>query len=190
MKLQDVNRGIRKHKKRKRIGRGPGSGTGKTAGRGHKGQRSRSGWSAHPTFQGGAMPLVRRVPKRGFNNRFALKVVAVNVSDLERFEAGSEITTEQLREKSLIPGIYDLVKILGDGTLSKKLTVHAHRFSKTAKEKIEQAGGTAVVVPGRKPVPPKKPWGGQAASSEPVADSAPAADPPAETPPATEPEGE
>ena len=98
MNLDDVHRGIKKNKKRKRIGRGPGSGTGKTAGRGHKGQKSRSGYSAHPIFQGGAMPLVRRVPKRGFNNKFALSVMAVNVSELERvFAAGDEVNPKTLR---------------------------------------------------------------------------------------------
>ena len=97
MNLNDVNRGIKKFKKRRRVGRGIGSGHGKTAGRGHKGQGSRAGWSRHPAFQGGTMPLVRRVPKRGFNNKFAIKLAVINVQDLERyFSAGDEIDPETL----------------------------------------------------------------------------------------------
>lgn len=157
MNLHDINRGIKKHKKARRIGRGTGSGRGKTCGRGHKGQKSRSGWSSHPVFQGGMMPLVRRVPKRGFNNRFALTVITVNVVDLERaFEAGDEVTPESLREKSLAKRHYDVLKILGDGELTKRLKVSAHRFSKSAQEKIEKAGGEAVVLPGKKAVPGKR----------------------------------
>ena len=145
MSLHDVHRGINKNKKRRRIGRGPGSGHGKTAGKGHKGQSSRAGASSHPIFQGGAMPLVRRVPKRGFNNKFALTVVTVNVSDLEaRFEAGEEISPAAIAAKSLVKSRFDLLKILGNGQIKKKLKVSAHRFSKTAKEKIEKAGGTCV----------------------------------------------
>ncbi len=157
MNLDDVNRGVRRHKRRRRIGRGKGSGWGKTAARGHKGQQSRSGWSAHPTFQGGAMPLVRRVPKRGFHNRFALEVATVNVSDLERvFQDGDEITPASLVDKSLVTARHDAVKILGDGRLSKKLNVSAHRFSNSAKEKIEQAGGQVTVLPGKTPVVEKQ----------------------------------
>ena len=147
MSLHDVHRGITKNKKRRRIGRGPGSGHGKTSGHGHKGQKSRAGASSHPIFQGGAMPLVRRVPKRGFHNKFALIVVSVNVSDLEsRFEAGEEITPEVIAAKSLVKSRFDLLKILGDGQIVKKFKVCAHRFSKPAKEKIEKAGGTCVVL--------------------------------------------
>lgn len=153
MKLNEVHQGIRKHKKRRRVGRGTGSGLGKTCGRGHKGQKSRAGWSSHPAFQGGTMPLVRRVPKRGFNNRFALTLITVNVGDLERaFDAGEEVTPETLREKSLARRRYDVLKVLGDGELTKKLKVSAHRFSKTAREKIEKAGGEAIVLPGKKPL--------------------------------------
>ncbi len=169
MKLDDVHRGIVKNKKRRRVGRGPGSGHGKTSGRGHKGQQSRSGYSRHPVFQGGAMPLVRRVPKRGFHNRFAPQVVAVNVSDLDRvFDAGAEVTPETLKLRSLIHGRFDMVKVLGDGELTKKLTVTAHRFSKSARAKIEQAGGTVVELPGKKPV-------GKAASRQAEQQTAPAA---------------
>ena len=149
MNLNDVHRGIRKHKKRRRIGRGPGSGHGKTSGRGHKGQGSRSGWSHHPAFEGGRMSLVRRVPKRGFNNRWAKIVAEVNVGDLEKvFDAGDEVTAEQLREKGLAKLRYDVLKVLGDGQLTKKLRISAHRFSKSAIAKIEGAGGEAVVLPG------------------------------------------
>ena len=153
MRIHDVNQGIQGSKSRKRIGRGTGSGQGKTAGRGHKGQKSRSGWSRSPVFQGGAMPLVRRVPKRGFNNKFAKCVVAVNVGALEeKFESGGEVTVALLKKSSLIPGVFDEVKILGDGNLTKKLKVSAHRFSRSAREKIEQAGGEVIVVEGRVPL--------------------------------------
>ncbi len=153
MNINDVHEGIQKYKNRKRLGRGPGSGLGKTAGRGHKGQRSRAGHSQHPTFQGGAMPMIRRIPKRGFNNKWAPQVGAVNVSDLEaNFNAGEEVTSDTLREKDLANYRYDELKVLGHGNLSKKLTVTAHRFSKSAREKIEKAGGTVVVLPEKKPV--------------------------------------
>ncbi|MFO7907395.1 MAG: 50S ribosomal protein L15 [Planctomycetota bacterium] len=149
MNIDDVHRKVTKNKKRRRVGRGAGSGRGKTAGRGHKGQQSRAGWSRDPVFQGGAMPLVRRVPKRGFNNRFARVVGTVNVSDLERvFEAGDDVTFETLRAKSLAKSHWDVLKVLGDGELTKKLKVSAHRFSGSAKDKIEKAGGEAVVLPG------------------------------------------
>jgi len=147
MNLNDVHQGIRKHKKSRRVGRGIGSGRGKTCGRGHKGQKSRAGWSASPVFQGGTMPLIRRVPKRGFNNRFALNVCAVNLGDLNRvFQDGEEVTPETLRAKSLTKRRYDVLKILGDGDLTKKLKVSAHRFSQSAREKIEKAGGQAIVI--------------------------------------------
>jgi len=153
MNLDDVHRGIQKHKKPKRLGRGPGSGHGKTCGRGHKGQRSRAGFSMHPAFEGGQMPLARRIPKRGFNNRWALSVAVVNVADLEeRFESGEEVNPETLKAKNLVGGRFDLLKVLGDGQLTKKLAVSAHRFSRSAREKIEAAGGQAVVLPGKKPV--------------------------------------
>lgn len=157
MNLHDVNRGIHKHRKRRRVGRGPGSGSGKTAARGHKGQRSRTGHSQNAVFQGGMMPLVRRIPKRGFTNSFALTVTAVNVGDLETvFEAGEEVTPQSLRDKSLAKGRYDILKVLGDGELTKKLKVTAHRFSKSAQEKIQQAGGEIVVLPGKAPVKKNK----------------------------------
>lgn len=147
MNLNDVNRGIHKHKKRKRLGRGPGSGHGKTAGRGHKGAGSRAGYSMHPTFEGGQMPLARRIPKRGFHNQWALSVHAINVDDLEKwFEEGEEVSPQSLKTKKRVRGRYDVLKVLGDGELTKRLTVHAHRFSRAAIEKIEKAGGRAVVL--------------------------------------------
>ena len=157
MNLNDVHRGIEKHKKPKRVGRGTGSGHGKTCGRGHKGQRSRSGASRKPVFQGGAMPLVRRVPKRGFHNKFALSVRIINLSQLEKvFGDGDEVNPETLVGKSLAKGRYDELKILGNGDLTKKLKVSAHRFSKSATEKIEKVGGQIVVLSGKTPVKVKQ----------------------------------
>ena len=157
MNLNEVHQGILKRRKRKRIGRGPGSGHGKTAGRGHKGQGSRAGFSMSPVFEGGQMPLVRRIPKRGFNNRWALDVTIVNVGDLENlFEDGAEVTPEALRAKHVAKGRYDVLKVLGNGELKKKLKIAAHRFSKSAMEKIQAAGGEAVVLPGKKLVPKNK----------------------------------
>lgn len=157
MNLNDVHTGIKKFKKRRRIGRGPGSGHGKTAGRGHKGQRSRAGWSRQVTFQGGTMPMVRRIPKRGFTNSFAPKVAVLNVGDLERtFAAGDEVSPESIKSTPLMGHRYDVLKILGDGEITKKLKVSAHRFSKSAEEKIKAAGGEIVVIPGPVPVEEKK----------------------------------
>ena len=153
MNINDVHEGIQKYKKRKRIGRGTGSGVGKTSGRGHKGQKSRAGHSRHPTFQGGAMPMIRRIAKRGFNNKWALKIGEVNIADLEaNFTAGEEVTPDTLREKDLAKYRYDVLKVLGNGEISKKLKVSAHRFSQSAREKIEKAGGTIVELPGKEPV--------------------------------------
>ena len=157
MNLNDVHRGISKHRRRRRVGRGPGSGRGKTSSRGHKGQKSRAGWSRHPAFQGGAMPLVRRVPKRGFYNQFAKVIAIVNVSELEQaYQAGDEVTPETLKQKSLAGRRYDELKILGNGRLTKQLKVSAHRFSQTAVEKIEKAGGEVVWLSGKVPVEQKK----------------------------------
>ncbi len=157
MNIEEVHRGIHAHKKRRRIGRGLGSGTGKTAGKGHKGQKSRAGWSAPPTFQGGTMPLVRRIPKRGFHNKFAIPVTTVNIRDLEQaFEAGADVNPQSLRAKNLAKAARGQLKVLGSGELTKPLTVAAHRFSQTAKEKIEQAGGTVVLLPTPTPVAEKK----------------------------------
>jgi large subunit ribosomal protein L15 len=157
MNLNDVNRGITKFKRRKRLGRGVGSGFGKTAGRGHKGQKSCPGFKALSVFEGGATPLVRRIPKRGFNNKFALNVAVVNVGDLDSaFNAGDEVTLDLLRKKDLAKSRFDILKILGDGELTKKLKVCGHRFSATAREKIEKAGGEIVVLPAKTTVAEKK----------------------------------
>lgn len=157
MSLHEVNQGIHKHKRPNRLGRGIGSGQGKTSGRGHKGQMARSGWKQLPIFQGGGSPLVRRVPKRGFTNSFALTIANVNVSEIQDlFEAGEEVSIETLQAKGLLKKTFDLLKILGNGELNKKVKVSAHRFSESAKEKIEKAGGTVTVVPGRTPVAEKQ----------------------------------
>ncbi len=157
MSLHEINSGIHKHKRPNRKGRGIGSGQGKTAGRGHKGQFARSGWKALSIFQGGGSPLVRRIPKRGFTNADALIVAEINVGDLEElFEGGESITPESLMKAGILKKKFDLLKVLGDGELTKKLAVSAHRFSASAKEKIEQAGGSTTIVPGRTTVAQKK----------------------------------
>ena len=134
-----------KHNDNFRRGRGHGSGNGKTAGKGHKGQKARSG-ATRPGFEGGQMPLYRRIPKRGFTNRNTLEIVGINVSALEAFEAGSEVTVETLMEAGIVKNPRDGVKILGNGELTKKLTVQANAFSASAKEKIEALGGKAEVI--------------------------------------------
>ncbi|HEX5103713.1 MAG TPA: 50S ribosomal protein L15 [Pirellulaceae bacterium] len=161
MSLHEVHKGVHKHKQPQRIGRGIGSGKGKTSGKGHKGQIARAGWKALPIFQGGGSPLVRRVPKRGFTNSFALTVAEVNVGDLEElFNAGAEVTPEALENIGYLKKRYDVLKVLGDGELKKKLTVSAHRFSASAKAKIEGAGGSVATLAAKKPAseksPPKK----------------------------------
>jgi large subunit ribosomal protein L15 len=135
-----------KHSK-KRVGRGQGSGNGKTAGRGHKGAKSRSGFTHKRGFEGGQMPLHRRMPKRGFHNPFRIEYSVVNLDTIaDVFDAGSEVTPELLEERGLIGGSRKKVKVLGRGDISKKLTVRAHKFSGTAQEKITAAGGTAEVL--------------------------------------------
>ena len=134
-----------KHSDNFRRGRGHGSGNGKTAGKGHKGQKARSG-APRIGFEGGQMPLYRRLPKRGFKNRNTLEIIAVNVSRLEVFENGADVTVEAMMEKGIISNPKDGVKILGNGELTKKLNVKANAFSASAKEKIEALGGTAEVV--------------------------------------------
>jgi large subunit ribosomal protein L15 len=143
MKLHDLRPDPGSTKKRKRVGRGISAGQGKTAGRGTKGQGARSGGGKGPYFEGGQLPLVRRLPfKRGFTNLFRIEYQEVNVDALqERFSAGDEVTPEALAEKGLIREADEPVKVLGRGDLDIKLTVHAHRFSKSAREKIEKAGG-------------------------------------------------
>ena len=131
----------------KRLGRGIGSGLGKTSGKGHKGQWARSGGGVRPGFEGGQMPLIRRVPKRGFNNAFAKEYSIINISDLEIFENGTVVTKELLLEKGLLSKVENYgVKVLGNGALTKSLTVQAQKFTKSAAEKIEQAGGKAEVL--------------------------------------------
>ena len=145
MKLHELNNELAKN--RKRIGRGPGSGNGKTAGKGHKGQNARSGGGVRPGFEGGQLPLYRRLSKRGFNNyNFRTVYATVNVSDLERFDNGTEVTVELLKNAGLVNKELDGVKVLGNGELTKKLTVKANKFSETAKEKIENVGGVAEVI--------------------------------------------
>ncbi len=146
MRLHELRKAEGSTKVAKRKGRGQGSGLGKTAGRGHKGQNARSGGGVRLGFEGGQMPLYRRLPKRGFTNIWGTTYTTLNVSDLNRFEDGQEVTAELLKEAGLIKKINDGVKILGDGNLEKKLTVKANKFSKTAIEKIESAGGKAEVL--------------------------------------------
>ena len=134
-------------KDRKRRGRGPGSGNGKTAGKGHKGQNARSGGGVRPGFEGGQLPLYRRLSKRGFNNyNFRTVYATVNVSDLDIFDEGTVVTIELLKEAGLVTKELDGVKVLGNGNLTKKLTVKANKFSDSAKEKIETVGGTIEVI--------------------------------------------
>ena len=147
MKLHELSSLDGSVKNRKRVGRGPGSGTGKTSGKGEKGQNARSGGGVRPGFEGGQLPLFRRLGKRGFNNtRFATVYATVNVSDLNRFEDGTVVTPELLIETGLLKKQLDGVKVLGNGELTKKLTVKATSFSKTAKTKIESVGGTIEVI--------------------------------------------
>ncbi|MCH6544476.1 MAG: 50S ribosomal protein L15 [Deltaproteobacteria bacterium] len=134
-------------KKRKRVGRGHGSGHGKTSGRGHKGQGARAGGGPRPGFEGGQMPLQRRIPKRGFHNPFKKSYALINVGQLEALDAGSEVSPELLCGRGLVRSQGDRVKILGNGSLSKALTVKAHGFSLKAKEKIEAAGGRVEALP-------------------------------------------
>ncbi len=145
MNLTDLAPAPGSRKKRKRVGRGPGSGHGKTSCRGHKGQNSRSGGGVKPGFEGGQMPLQRRIPKRGFTNIFQKTFSIVNVGSLEKLEA-TDITPELLIKEGLVRKIQDGVKILGNGELTKAVTVKAHAFSASAKEKIEKAKGTAEVI--------------------------------------------
>ena len=133
-------------KNRKRIGRGPGSGTGKTSGKGHKGQNARSGGGVKPGFEGGQMPLQRRLPKRGFTPLSKKDYNLVNLRDLEAFDAGTTVSLEQFGKAGLVRKIKDGIKILAEGELTKPLTVQAHKFSRAAAEKIEAAGGKAEVI--------------------------------------------
>ena len=146
MKLHELSPAEGSTKESKRIGRGHGSGQGKTAGKGHKGQNARSGGGVRPGFEGGQMPLTRRLPKRGFNNIFATKYAAINVSDLNVFEDGAVVDEAAIVAAGLVKKTLDGIKILGNGELEKKLTVNAKAFSASAKQKIEAAGGKAEVM--------------------------------------------
>ena len=147
MKLNELRPAEGSTRESFRVGRGPGSGNGKTAGKGHKGQNARSGGGVRPGFEGGQLPLYRKLPKRGFNNKFATVYAIVNVSDLEKnFQDGDVVTLEALLAKKIIRKSFDGLKVLGDGEITKKLTVQATVFSAAAKEKITAAGGQAEEV--------------------------------------------
>lgn len=148
MKLHELGPPDGARKRVKRVGRGPGSGHGKTAGRGHKGQKARSGGKVSPWFEGGQLPLHRRVPKRGFRNPFKKVYAIVNLKDLDRFEAGTKVTPVLLEEAGLVKNSLDGIKVLGEGELTKPLHVLAHKFSRSAVQKIQEAGGTVEVIEG------------------------------------------
>ena len=146
MKLHELQPTPGSKTKARRVGRGPGSGLGKTSGKGHKGALARSGGGKAPGFEGGQMPLMRRIPKSGFKNIFRKEFAIVNIGSLEQFEDGTVVTVALLKEAGLVKGLKDGVKILGNGELTRKLTVQVQRFTGSAKEKIEQAGGKAEEV--------------------------------------------
>ena len=146
MNLNELKPNEGARKKEVRVGRGTGSGVGKTCGRGHKGQKARSGGGVRPGFEGGQMPIYRRLPKRGFKNIWAKKFAEVNVETLNRFDDGAEVNAVSLIEYGILKNVLDGVKILGNGEITKKLTVKAQAFTKSAKAKIEAAGGTAEVI--------------------------------------------
>lgn len=146
MKLHSLKPAVGSRKARKRVGRGHGSGHGKTSGRGHKGQNARSGGGVRPGFEGGQNPIYRRLPKRGFKNPNRKVYAIVNLKTLDQFAEGTEVTPELLLEKGVVKNLKDGVKILGDGELSKRLTVKAHKFSQSAEEKITAVGGATEVI--------------------------------------------
>ena len=146
MKLHDLKPAVGATTAEKRLGRGIGSGLGKTSGKGHKGAKARSGGGKGPGFEGGQIPLMRRIPKRGFTNKFRTEYCAINVDRLNIFEDGQIVTPVELIEMGIIKNILDGVKIMGNGEITKKLTVKANKFTATAKEKIEAAGGKAEVI--------------------------------------------
>ena len=147
MELNELKYTTGSNKNRKRVGRGIGTGHGKTSGRGQKGQNSRSGGGVRVGFEGGQNPLVFRIAKKGFNNyEFSTRYAVINISDLEKFDDGAEVTPELLKEMGIVKNMKDGIKVLGNGELTKKLTVNANKFSKVAKEKIENAGGKAKVI--------------------------------------------
>ena len=147
MKLHNIHPNEGATATRKRLGRGVGSGLGKTSGKGHKGQNARSGGGVRPGFEGGQLPLFRRLPKRGFSNaNFKTEYAVINLSDLNRFEDGAVVTPELLKEMGLVKNQLDGIKVLGNGTLEHKITIKAHKFSKRALEEIEKLGGKAEVI--------------------------------------------
>lgn len=168
--------------KRKRVGRGEASGVGKTSGYGHKGQKARAGYSRRPYFAGGQMPIIRRIPKRGFHNPWGTRYAIVNCADLDRFADGERVDVERLQAAGLVKRLEDGVKVLGGGALTKKLTVRAHQVSAAAKAKIEKAGGTVEVVdkvtsprPKAPPAPPKDKSQGKTGKQPPEAKAPPPA---------------
>lgn len=146
MKLHELKPAPGSHKRRNRVGRGMGSGSGKTSGRGHKGQNARSGGGVRPGFEGGQNPIYRRLPKRGFYNRNRKEYAIINLDVLNQLEDGTEVTPEMLLENKIVKNLKDGLKVLGDGELTVKLSVKAHKFSKSAQEKIEAVGGTTEVI--------------------------------------------
>ena len=147
MKLNNITPTEGAFKERKRVGRGTGSGLGKTSGKGHKGQNARSGGGVRVGFEGGQLPLFRRLPKRGFSNaKFKIRYAVINLSDLEKFAEGTEVTPTLLREMGVVKNSLDGIKVLGNGKLTKKLNVKANKFSETAKKEIEALGGTIEVI--------------------------------------------
>ena len=147
MRLNELEKNVGATQRRKIVGRGRGSGLGKTSGKGHKGQNARSGGGVRPVFEGGQTPLYRRLPKRGFSNyEFKTTYAVINVSDLNRFENGTVVSPALLKEVGLVKNQLDGIKVLGNGELTKKLTVQAHKFSKIAKEKIEKSGSKIEVM--------------------------------------------
>ncbi|MBP5678642.1 MAG: 50S ribosomal protein L15 [Bacilli bacterium] len=147
MKLNELQRNIGATHAKKRVGRGPGSGLGKTSGKGQKGQKARSGASINPVFEGGQLPLYRRIPKRGFKNaRFKTVYGVINLADLNKFEDGTVVTPALLKDTGLVKKQYEGIKVLGNGKLEKKLTIQAHKFSESALEKIKEAGSKAEVI--------------------------------------------
>ena len=147
MKLHELEKNIGAKQTKKRVGRGPGSGLGKTSGKGQKGQKARSGASINPVFEGGQLPLYRRLPKRGFSNAlFKTEYAVINISDLNKFENGTVVTPALLKEKGIIKKQLKGIKVLGNGKLEKKLTIQAHKFSTSALEKIKESGSKAEVI--------------------------------------------
>lgn len=146
MRIHDLSPAKASKKNRKRVGRGPGSGHGKTSCRGHKGQKSRSGGGVRPGFEGGQMPLQRRLPKRGFANVYKKSYTLININDLNRFEPETVLDLEALKEADLVKGLKDGVKLLGDGEISHPIVIKVQKASKTAKEKIEAAGGKVEIL--------------------------------------------